>query len=51
MNDKPTSFGCKECKMIFTTKERLDRHYTKAYPKKRKFVNPNEYWHDPGAGI
>jgi len=41
---------CKECKMKFTDEQRLKRHFVKAHPKKRKIVDPSEYWHDPGAG-
>jgi len=37
--------------MRFSNKERLERHFTKAHPAKRKFVNPDKYWFDPGAGI
>lgn len=44
-------FSCKECYMKFDSKERLERHFIKAHPPKQKFVNPNEYWHDSGAGI
>ena len=42
---------CKECKMKFDDEKRLERHLVKAKPKKRRFSNPDEYWHDPGAGI
>ncbi len=45
-----TKFTCKECKMEFSEEERLKRHFVKAHPKKRKIVDPSEYWHDPGAG-
>jgi len=42
-------FSCKDCHMEFDEKGRLERHYAKAHPVKRKFVNPSEYWHDPGG--
>ncbi len=33
-------------------KERVEEResFVKAHPKKRKIVDPSEYWHDPGAG-
>jgi hypothetical protein len=37
--------------MEFDDKKRLDRHIIVAHPRKRKFVNPNEYWYDSGAGL
>jgi len=43
-------FICKKCKMKFSNEERLSRHKEKAHPNKRKFVNPDQYWHDAGAG-
>ena len=43
--------SCPSCSMIFSDNTRLERHVKKAHPEKRKFVNPSEYWHDPGAGI
>jgi len=42
---------CKECHMKFADKGRLERHFAKAHPVKRKFVSPDKYWFDPGAGI
>ena len=42
---------CKECKMEFDEEVKLERHKIKAHPKKRKFVHPSEYWHDPGGGV
>ena len=51
MSSEGEKFVCKDCKMEFSKKERLERHYSKAHPTKRRFANPNEYWHDPGAGI
>ena len=42
---------CKDCKMTFDDKNRLERHMLKAHPKKQKFSNPSEYWHDPGGGV
>ena len=37
--------------MRFSSKERLERHITKAHPAKRKFVSPDKYWFDLGAEI
>ena len=42
---------CKECQMKFPEEERPKRHFVKAHPKKRKIVDPSEYWHDTGAGV
>ena len=50
MNSKK-DFTCKKCKMKFANQERLDRHYFKAHPNKRKFVKPSEYWTDHVGGI
>jgi len=36
--------------MEFSEEERLSRHKEKAHPNKRKFVSPDQYWRDPGAG-
>lgn len=44
-------FTCKECNMKFSDMQRLERHFVKAHPAKRKFVSPDKYWFDPGAGI
>ena len=37
--------------MKFSKEERLSRHKEKAHPNKRKFVSPDQYWHDAGAGV
>jgi len=37
--------------MSFDTGERLERHFAKAHPPKRRLADPRDYWHDPGAGI
>ena len=44
-------YTCKECKMEFSEEKRLERHFARAHPPKRKIVDPSEYWHDPGGGV
>lgn len=50
-NELKKQFVCKDCKMEFDDKIRLVRHTNTAHQRKRKFVNPDEYWHDSAGMI
>lgn len=42
MNEDPVNFPCKECNMVFSAKDRLERHVKKAHPEKRRISsNPS----------
>ena len=36
MNKDSIDFPCKECTMVFSAQDRLDRHVKKAHPTKRR---------------
>lgn len=43
-----TENKCKDCKMQFSTKKRLEIHRKIAHPKKPR-TSKGGYWSDPGA--
>ena len=41
---KTRLFKCGKCEMTFTSKIRLQRHYTKAHPPKKEHYKQKWYW-------